>query len=141
VLARLQAGVPDAEPFGLQGWCADPALLRAAAHAQNADGSFYCILLSAAGDRQWGTGDPCGTPSAANPHPDDIAMILVAAYEQLLLANASALLAPAWPALRRAVGYYIAHVNSTAWRLPYQVHETYDAVPIAPVIAPAVSDE
>ena len=36
VLARLQAGVPDAEPFGLQGWCADPALLRAAAHAQNA---------------------------------------------------------------------------------------------------------
>ncbi|RVU45099.1 O-linked N-acetylglucosamine transferase, SPINDLY family protein [Rubrivivax rivuli] len=36
VQARLQAGVADAEPFGLQGWCADPALLRAAARAQNA---------------------------------------------------------------------------------------------------------
>lgn len=36
VQARLEAGVPDAEPFGLQGWCADPALLRAAAQAQNA---------------------------------------------------------------------------------------------------------
>jgi protein O-GlcNAc transferase len=36
VLASLQAGRHAAEPFGLQGWCADPALLRAAAVAQTA---------------------------------------------------------------------------------------------------------
>ena len=43
-LERLQAGVQkqltagraDAEPFGLQGWCSDPALLRQAAQAQSA---------------------------------------------------------------------------------------------------------
>ena len=34
VLASLQGGGHAAEPFGLQGWCADPALLRAAAVAQ-----------------------------------------------------------------------------------------------------------
>ena len=36
VQAQLQAGRPEAEPFGLQGWCSDPALLRAAAVAQAA---------------------------------------------------------------------------------------------------------
>ena len=36
VLALLHAGRPAAEPFGLQGWCADPALLRKAAVTQAA---------------------------------------------------------------------------------------------------------
>jgi protein O-GlcNAc transferase len=36
VQALLQAGQPAAEPFGLQGWCADPALLHAAAVSQAA---------------------------------------------------------------------------------------------------------
>jgi predicted O-linked N-acetylglucosamine transferase (SPINDLY family) len=36
VLQLLQSGQPAAEPFGLQGWCADPALLRAAAVSQAA---------------------------------------------------------------------------------------------------------
>ena len=31
VQQQLQAGQPAAEPFGLQGWCSDPALLRTAA--------------------------------------------------------------------------------------------------------------
>lgn len=97
-------------------------------HAQNADGSFYCIVESASGDVQYGRGDPCGTPSPSNPHPDDITMVLVAAYEQLALANNSAVAAAVYPALLRGFGYYVAHFNTSAWSLPYEVHETYDAV-------------
>lgn len=97
-------------------------------HAQNADGSFYCIILSAAGNEQYGNGDPCGTASPSNPHPDDITMVLVAAYEQLALANDTVLIPAIYPALQRGFGYYVAHYATSAWGLPYEVHETYDAV-------------
>ncbi len=36
VVAELAAGRPASEPFGLQGWCADPAFLKQAAVAQAA---------------------------------------------------------------------------------------------------------
>ena len=100
-------------------------LLTWVQHAQNADGSFYCIIMSEAGDQQYGRGDPCAN---APPHPDDISMVLIAAYEQLIFRNDSALVAQVYPALQRAFGYYVRVFNSTPWALPYKVHETYDAV-------------
>ncbi len=101
-------------------------LLTWVARAQNADGSFYCIIVSGAGDAQYGRGDPC---AGAGPHPDDVTMVLVAAYEQLTLRNDSALVAAIYPALRRAFGFYAAAYNaSQPWGLPSRVHETYDAV-------------
>jgi len=98
------------------------------AHAQNSDGSYYCIIVSGANNAQYGNGDPCGTPSPSNPHPDDITMVLVAAYEQLALANDTELITSLYPSLLRGFSYYIAHFNTSAWSLPYEVHETYDAV-------------
>jgi hypothetical protein len=100
-------------------------LLTWVEHAQNDDGSFFCIIVSAAGDRQYGHGDPCAN---APPHPDDISMIMIAAYEQLIFRNDSALVAQVYPALLKAFGYYAAVFNTTPWALPYRVHETYDAV-------------
>ncbi len=41
IQTQLQAGELAAEPFGLQGWCADPALLRSAAVAQTARAHPY----------------------------------------------------------------------------------------------------
>ena len=93
--------------------------------AQNPDGSFYCIFISAPGDAQYGRGDPC---DPAGPHPDDIAMMLVTAYEHLMMANASALIDEIYPQLVRGLGYYTARYNTSRYHLPYQVHETYDAV-------------
>jgi hypothetical protein len=58
------------------------------------------------------------------PDPDDITMILVAAYEQLALANDTELVPTIYPSLLRAFGYYVAHFNSSALSLPYKVHET-----------------
>lgn len=101
------------------------------AHTQNSDGSYYCIIVSGANNAQYGNGDPCGTPSPSNPHPDDITMVLVAAYEQLALANDTELITSLYPSLLRGFSYYIAHFNTSAWSLPYEVHETYDAVSIS----------
>ena len=100
-------------------------LLTWVEHAQNDDGSFYCIIMSAAGDQQYGRGDPCAN---APPHPDDISMVMIAAYEQLIFRNDSALVAQVYPALLKAFGYYTAVFNATPWALPFRVHETYDAV-------------
>ena len=112
-----------------------PAAMRSqlrtmAAHSHNADGSFYCVVVSAAHDAQFGAGDPC----PPQDHPDDVAMFLVGLYELYALANDTALAAELYPAVVAGLDFYAKSFNSTAWGLPYQVHETYDAVPLSPTI-------
>jgi hypothetical protein len=100
------------------------------AHARNADGMFYCVSVAGANDAQYGN-DPCG-PS---DHPDDIAMFMVGTYELFALANDTAFVDEVYEsAILPALGYYKATYDSTPWHLPYQVHETYDAVPLTPTI-------
>jgi len=103
-------------------------LVAEAAHAQDADGMFQCVVVSAADDHQWGNGDPCGD-SGPGGHPDDITMVMVGVYEAFMMRNDTALLDLLYPNLLAAFGYYRKRYNATQWQLPYQVHETYDAVP------------
>ena len=103
-------------------------LLTWFAHTQRPDGMFYCVLVSGLNDAQWGNGDPCGP---TDRHPDDIAMILVAVAEALLLRNDTTLVTQIYPRLLLSFEYYITNYNSTPWHLPFRVHESYDAVKIA----------
>ena len=45
-----------------------------------------------------------------------------------MMRNDTALVARVYPNLLKAFGFYVAQYNSSAWHLPYIVHETYDAV-------------
>ena len=100
------------------------------AHARNADGMFFCVSVSCAGDAQFCASDPC--PPA--DHPDDIAMFVIGLYELFALANDTAIVAELYPAVTGGLAYYAKFYDSTDWSLPYQVHETYDAVPLTPSI-------
>jgi hypothetical protein len=112
-----------------------PAAMRSqlramVAHARNADGMFFCVSVSCSGDEQFCASDPC--PPA--DHPDDIAMFAIGVYELFLLANDTAIVAELYPALLGGLAYYAKNYDATPWHLPYQVHETYDAVPLTPAI-------
>jgi hypothetical protein len=99
-------------------------------HAQNADGMFYCVSVSCAGDTQFCSSDPCGPAD----HPDDIAMFVIGLYELYALANDTAIVNELYHAVILGLSYYEANYDSTPWHLPYQVHETYDAVPLSPTV-------
>jgi hypothetical protein len=93
------------------------------AHAQNPNGEFFCVVVSKPGDAQWAT-DPC----PAKNHPDDVTMVMVGVYEHYIMNNDTALVAELYPSLIKAFSVYVASYNTSAWHLPYIVHETYDAV-------------
>ena len=61
-------------------------LVALATNAQDKSGMFHCIVVSAAGDRQWGT-DPCTDGHGTANHPDDITMVMVGTYEQYIMNN------------------------------------------------------
>eukprot|EP00040_Diaphanoeca_grandis_P036929 m.238091 g.238091 ORF g.238091 m.238091 type:complete len:1248 (+) comp33718_c0_seq1:60-3803(+) len=104
-------------------------LLTIVRKAQDADGMFHCVVVSSANDNQFGS-DPCN-PEATGPagHPDDITMVMVGAYEAYTMRNDTALIDEIYPALQLAFSYYEKHFDAAPWRVPYMVHETYDAVP------------
>lgn len=103
-------------------------LVNEVRHAQDANGMFQCVVVSAAGDKQWGNGDPCHDTGAGG-HPDDITMVMVGVYELYALHNDTGIVDELYPSLVAAFQYYRRRYNATAWQLPYEVHETYDAVP------------
>jgi hypothetical protein len=103
-------------------------LVALAENAQDPSGMFHCVVVSAAGDKQWGT-DPCPDGGNAARHPDDITMVMVATYEQYVMNNDTALVDLMYPKLLLAFGYYVKTYQASAWHTPYKVHETYDAVP------------